>query len=141
MYAYSVFHPFFEQYLTTARDTTFVLLLSVVAVVTIAVPFTGSVALAAILALCLASLLLDMLGCMVLLGVQLNAVSMVNLAMGVGISLEFVVHLAQGFLLEQGSRCGTAARWVLPFCSSLPDLFVRCWACTRLSVVCAHARQ
>ena len=104
---YSVFHPFFEQYLTVARDAAAVLASSLAAVVAAATLFTASPRLAAVLAAALASLLLDMLGAMALLGVQLNAVSLVNLAMSVGIALEFVVHIAQGFLVALGTRCAS----------------------------------
>jgi Niemann-Pick C1 protein len=128
IYVYSVFHPFFEQYLSVGRDAAFILSCSVAVVVAAAATFTGSLTLGCILAACLSSLLIDMLGCMVLLGVQLNAVSLVNLAMGVGISLEFVVHLAQGFLVAQG--CRRAALLTILLC------IVRLLACAMLSPSC-----
>jgi Patched family len=105
VYVYSIFHPFFQQYLHIARDATFILSTACAVVFAAAVAFTGSARLGGILALTLSSLLLNMLGCMALLGVQLNAMSLVNLAMSVGIGLEFVVHIAQGFLIAQGTRC------------------------------------
>jgi len=37
-------------------------------------------------------------------GVRINAVSVVNLVMGVGLSVEFVVHIASAFLSQPGSR-------------------------------------
>jgi Niemann-Pick C1 protein len=101
---YSIFHPFFEQYLAIARNAAFVLLAALLAVLAATTVFTASLPLAAILAGCLASLLLNMMGIMVHLGVQLNAVSLVNLTMSIGIAVEFVVHIAQGFLVAPGTR-------------------------------------
>ena len=106
VYSYSVFHPFFQQYLHVARTSGFVLATACAVTFAAAALFTGSLRLGAITSIVLSSLLMDMLGAMALCGVQLNAVSLVNLAMGVGIGLEFLVHIAQGFLVAQGTRCG-----------------------------------
>jgi hypothetical protein len=104
VYVYSIFHPFFEQYLSIAGNAAFVLLAALLAVMAVTTAFTSSLPLAAILGGCIASLLLNMLGIMVHLGVQLNAVSLVNLTMSIGIAVEFVVHIAQGFLVAPGTR-------------------------------------
>lgn len=46
--------------------------------------------------------MLDVLeqGMMVILGIQLNAVSVVNLIMSIGIAVEFCVHLSHAFLVR-----------------------------------------
>jgi Niemann-Pick C1 protein len=114
VYVYSIFHPFFEQYLTIAGYATFILIFALLGVMAATAIFTASLPLAAILASCLASLLLNMLGVMVHLGVQLNAVSLVNLTMSMGIAVEFVVHIAQGFLIASGTRFAPTPVAVLP---------------------------
>ncbi|PPR89734.1 hypothetical protein GOBAR_AA30949 [Gossypium barbadense] len=43
-------------------------------------------------------------GVMAILGIQLNAVSVVNLIMSIGIAVEFCVHIANAFLVSNGDR-------------------------------------
>lgn len=40
-------------------------------------------------------------GVMVVLGIQLNAVSVVNLIMSIGIAVEFCVHISHAFLVRK----------------------------------------
>ena len=47
---------------------------------------------------------MDLLGVMVAWGIQLNAVSLVNLTMALGISVEFCAHLMRAFVVSPGSR-------------------------------------
>ncbi len=51
----------------------------------------------------------DLLGAMVVLGIQLNAVSLVNLVMALGISVEFCAHLVHAFAMAPGPRPVRAA--------------------------------
>ena len=74
LYAFSVFHVFFEQYLTIGAAAGRLLALAGAAVTLTVGIFTGSAWAAAITAGVLASLLVDLLAVMVLWGVQLNAV-------------------------------------------------------------------
>lgn len=112
VYSYSVFHPFFEQYLTIAGDAVWLLAFAGVAVLLVTLVITGSLWLAVILLLCLTSILLGMLGCMVLFSIQLNAVSLVNLVMSLGIGVEFLAHIAHSFLIAAGTRYGLSC-WLL----------------------------
>jgi predicted RND superfamily exporter protein len=43
---------------------------------------------------------------MAILDIQLNAVSVVNLIMSIGIAVEFCVHIAHAFLVSIYSCCG-----------------------------------
>jgi hypothetical protein len=74
VYAYSVFHVFFEQYLAVGGAAARLLLLAGAGVTAAVAAFTGSVWAAGLAAGVLASLLLHLLAVMVLWGVQLNAV-------------------------------------------------------------------
>eukprot|EP00884_Botryococcus_braunii_P021148 jgi/Botrbrau1/7717/Bobra.0159s0149.1 len=116
LYAYSIFHIFFEQYSSIRGQAAALLGVATCAVAAIVLLFTGS---AWASALILALLLLieefplewqvDLLGGMVLLGVQLNAVSLVNLVMSLGIAVEFCAHLVHAFTVAHGSRPARAA--------------------------------
>ena len=104
VYAYSVFHPFFEQYLTIVGDAVKMLSLACASVFLVTLLLTGCPWLAAVIFLCLALMLINMMGAMVLLGVQLNAISLVNLAMGMGIGVEFLAHISHSYRFARGSR-------------------------------------
>ncbi|KAH0915844.1 hypothetical protein HID58_030290 [Brassica napus] len=58
----------------------------------------------AIIVLVLVMILADLMGVMVVLGIQLNAVSVVNLIMSIGIAVEFCVHISHAFLMSNGNR-------------------------------------
>jgi Niemann-Pick C1 protein len=105
VYVYSVFHPFFEQFVAIKSVSVGVLVLACTLVLMVAYLFTRSVWLSVIMGMTLASLLLDIAGLLPLCGVQLNAVSLVNLSMCAGIGLEFIAHIAHAFMKATGTRC------------------------------------
>lgn len=74
VYSFSVFHVFFEQYLTIGGAAARLLLAAGAAVTITVGVFTGSAWAAAVVAGVLASLLVDLLAVMVLWDIQLNAV-------------------------------------------------------------------
>ncbi len=66
----------------------------------------------------------DMLGMMYLWNIELNAVSLVNLVMSVGISLEFCAHICRDFVLStQRSRLKRAEHALADMGSSVSDKF------------------
>jgi hypothetical protein len=73
VFPYSVFHVFFEQYLTPGRDAVAMVGLPALAVVGVAWAFTSSAWGAGLLLLMLASLLVQLGGAMYLAGIQVNA--------------------------------------------------------------------
>ncbi|RVW48387.1 Niemann-Pick C1 protein [Vitis vinifera] len=96
IFPYSVFYMFFEQYLDIWRT----------ALINIAI------ALGAVFIVCLVitsrngKLMPDgsTQGVMACLDIQLNAVSVVNLIMSIGIAVEFCVHISHAFSVSQGDR-------------------------------------
>ncbi|KAK3010816.1 hypothetical protein RJ639_011500 [Escallonia herrerae] len=58
----------------------------------------------AIILLVLAMVVVDLMGVMAILHIQLNAVSVVNLIMSVGIAVEFCVHISHAFSVSHGDR-------------------------------------
>ncbi|KAK9112478.1 hypothetical protein Scep_019997 [Stephania cephalantha] len=58
----------------------------------------------AIILLVLAMVVVDLMGVMAILNIQLNAISVVNLVMSIGIAIEFCVHIIYAFLASTGDR-------------------------------------
>ncbi|KAJ0024061.1 hypothetical protein Pint_09226 [Pistacia integerrima] len=58
----------------------------------------------AIILLVLTMIVVDLMGVMAILKIQLNAVSVVNLIMSVGIAVEFCVHITHAFSVSSGDK-------------------------------------
>lgn len=98
VFPYSVTYVFYEQYLTVVHDTAvnLVICLAVIFVVTfLLMGFNAGLAFA--ITLTVAMIITDIMGVMYLWGISLNAVSLVNLTMACGISVEFCSHIARAF--------------------------------------------
>ncbi|KAM3927967.1 NPC intracellular cholesterol transporter 1 [Leptodactylus fuscus] len=106
VFAYSVFYVFYEQYLTIVEDTVFNLCLSLAAIFFVSVILLGfEVWSAVLMCFTIAMILANMFGVMWLWGISLNAVSLVNLVMCCGISVEFCSHITRAFSVStKGSR-------------------------------------
>ncbi|XP_019086605.1 PREDICTED: Niemann-Pick C1 protein-like isoform X3 [Camelina sativa] len=104
IFPYSVFYIFFEQYLDIWRVALTNLAIAIGAIFVVCLLITSSAWSSAIIVLVLVMILLDLMGMMVILGIQLNAVSVVNLIMSIGISVEFCVHISHAFLMSSGNR-------------------------------------
>ncbi|XP_066209531.1 NPC intracellular cholesterol transporter 1 isoform X1 [Saccopteryx leptura] len=106
VFPYSVFYVFYEQYLTIIEDTVFNLCTSLGAIFLVTVVLLGCELWAAvILCVTIAMILVNMFGVMWLWGISLNAVSLVNLVMSCGISVEFCSHITRAFTVSaKGSR-------------------------------------
>jgi Niemann-Pick C1 protein len=104
IYAYSIFHIYFEQYLSVGRDALLLLGVPALAVLLACWAFTASLWSSLMLLGTLGSLLLHLAGSMYLSGMQMNAVSLVNMAMSLGIAVEFCAHVLHAFSVAQGSR-------------------------------------
>ncbi|RLM65939.1 Niemann-Pick C1 protein-like [Panicum miliaceum] len=93
IFPYSVFYIFFEQYLGVWKT----------AIMNICVCL-GYLWASAIILIVLAMIVLDLMGVMAMLGIQLNAISVVNLVMSIGIAVEFCVHITHAFMIGNGDR-------------------------------------
>uniref|UniRef100_A0A671XYK0 Niemann-Pick disease, type C1 n=1 Tax=Sparus aurata TaxID=8175 RepID=A0A671XYK0_SPAAU len=101
VFAYSVFYVFYEQYLTIAHDTALNLgasLASIFVVTTVLLGF--ELWSAVIVSMTIAMILVNMFGVMWLWSISLNAVSLVNLVMSCGISVEFCSHIVRAFSIS-----------------------------------------
>ncbi|CAH1435314.1 unnamed protein product [Lactuca virosa] len=104
VFPYSVFYMFFEQYLDIWKTALISLAIAIGAVFVVCLVITCSLWSSSIIVLVLVMILVDMLGVMAILNIQLNAVSVVNLVMSVGIAVEFCVHITHAFLVSSGDR-------------------------------------
>uniref|UniRef100_A0A673B615 SSD domain-containing protein n=1 Tax=Sphaeramia orbicularis TaxID=375764 RepID=A0A673B615_9TELE len=94
----SIFYVFYEQYLTIVHDTALNLGVSVGAIFVVTTVLLGfELWSAVIVCITIAMILVNMFGVMWLWGISLNAVSLVNLVMSCGISVEFCSHIVRAF--------------------------------------------
>jgi Niemann-Pick C1 protein len=95
---YSKFYVFFDQY-ASIKSLTGTLLGSALAIIfLLSAVLLGSLATAAVVTLTVIMIVVDVLGTMALAHVSLNAVSLVNLVICVGIGVEFCAHIARAFM-------------------------------------------
>ena len=104
VFPYSIFYVYYEQYLTIIGDSLLGVGVSVGAILVITSLLLGSFWAGTIITLIIIMILVDMLGVMYLWNIDLNAISLVNLIMAVGISVEFVAHITRAFCLAPGSH-------------------------------------
>uniref|UniRef100_A0A3P9APQ1 SSD domain-containing protein n=1 Tax=Esox lucius TaxID=8010 RepID=A0A3P9APQ1_ESOLU len=101
VFPYSVFYVFYEQYLTIVYDTVFQLVVSLVAIFVVTTVLLGFELWSGVLvSITIAMILVNMFGVMWLWGISLNAVSLVNLVMSCGISVEFCSHIMRAFSIS-----------------------------------------
>ncbi|XP_072021310.1 NPC intracellular cholesterol transporter 1-like [Amphiura filiformis] len=101
VFTYSLFYVYYEQYTTIVRDSVMNLGIALGAIflisfVLLAFDFFTSVFIVGTIAM----ITLDLIGLMYLWGIMLNAISLVNLIMSVGISVEFCSHIARAFAVS-----------------------------------------
>ncbi|XP_054841325.1 NPC intracellular cholesterol transporter 1 [Eublepharis macularius] len=101
VFPYSVFYVFYEQYLSIVFDTIFNLGISLGSIFLVTMVLLGFEVWAAIVvSLTISMILINMFGVMWLWGISLNAVSLVNLVMSCGISVEFCSHVTRAFTVS-----------------------------------------
>ncbi|EYU30271.1 hypothetical protein MIMGU_mgv1a000352mg [Erythranthe guttata] len=93
-----------QQYLNIWKTAMINLAIAIGAVFVVCLVITCSFWTSAIILLVLTMIVVDLLGIMALLNIQLNALSVVNLVMSVGIAVEFCVHITHAFLVTSGDR-------------------------------------
>jgi len=102
---------FYEQYLTIVRNTVFNLVASLASIFVITICLLGfDVWTAAVIVWTIAMIIANMFCLMYFWSVSLNALSLVNLVMTVGISVEFCSHIARAFALSTKSTRVERAR-------------------------------
>eukprot|EP01132_Coremiostelium_polycephalum_P006736 gene6736-8352_t len=98
IFPYSVFYVFFEQYLTIKNIAVMDILLALAGVFIVSLLLLANPIASLIVVVCVGMVSIDLIGVMALWNVSLNAVSVVNIVMAIGISIEFCVHIAHTFI-------------------------------------------
>ncbi len=103
VFPYSKFYIFFDQYATIVRLTGTLLGSALAIIFLLSSTLLGSLATGAIVTLTVAMIVIDVIGTMALAHVSLNAISLVNLVICVGIGVEFCAHVARAFMFPSKS--------------------------------------
>lgn len=111
---YSSFYHFYEQYDTIVSECAINVTLATIVTFLVALILLGFDIYAALCILLTVTMCtIDMLGSLVYLGIPLNAVSLVNILMSVGISVEFASHIVQAFTISTKATRAERAREAL----------------------------
>uniref|UniRef100_T1IKK3 SSD domain-containing protein n=1 Tax=Strigamia maritima TaxID=126957 RepID=T1IKK3_STRMM len=98
VFPYSVFYVFYEQYLTMWEDTLQNLGISIGAIFIVSFVLLGfDLFSALIIIVTITMIVMNLMGLMYWWKIQLNAVSLVNLVMAVGIGVEFCSHMTRAY--------------------------------------------
>ncbi|CAH2093182.1 unnamed protein product [Euphydryas editha] len=109
VFPYSVFYVFYEQYLTMWPDTLKSMGISVLSIFIVTFVLMGfDLFSALVVVITITMIVVNLGGLMYWWGISLNAVSLVNLVMAVGIAVEFCSHLVHTFSVSGGG--GRVAR-------------------------------
>jgi len=98
VFPYSLFYVFFDQYVHIINITQEVLGLGLASILLITALLLGSWRTAVIVTGVVAMTVLSVMGVMPLWGISLNAISLVNLVISLGIAVEFCAHIARAFM-------------------------------------------
>ncbi|XP_039756217.1 NPC intracellular cholesterol transporter 1 isoform X2 [Pararge aegeria] len=104
VFPYSIFYVFYEQYLTMWPDTLKSMGISVLSIFFVTFILMGfDLFSALVVVITITMIVVNLGGLMYWWGISLNAVSLVNLVMAVGIAVEFCSHLVHSFSVSGGS--------------------------------------
>lgn len=110
MFAYSLFYVFFDQY-TYIKGILLEDTLLAIAAVVLAIEIITNLGIALFVGLCVFLVSFNLLGLLWLLNsmisgfvIQLNAVTVVNIVMSLGFSVEFCVHVCIAFNRHYGTK-------------------------------------
>jgi len=102
IFPYSLFFVFFDQYAHIVSITQQVLGLGLASVLVVTALFLGSWRTGTVVTGVVALTVVNVMGVMGLWGVSLNAISLVNLVISLGIAVEFCAHVARAFMNHSG---------------------------------------
>ncbi|CAB3234366.1 unnamed protein product [Arctia plantaginis] len=103
VFPYSVFYVFYEQFLTMWPDTLKSLAISLLSIFVVTFLLMGfDMYLALVVVITITMIIVNLFGVMHWWGISLNAISLVNLVMAVGIAVEFCSHIVHSFSVAGG---------------------------------------
>ncbi|KAF3288833.1 hypothetical protein TWF132_007876 [Orbilia oligospora] len=103
VFPYSSFYIFFDQYTTIVGLTGKLIAGAVLSTFIISSVLLGSFLTGLAVSITVTMIVVDVIGVMALWGVSLNAVTLVNLVICVGIGVEFCAHIARAFMFPSRS--------------------------------------
>jgi Niemann-Pick C1 protein len=109
VFPYSLFFVFFDQYAHIVSTTQQVLGLGLASVLIVTSLFLGSWRTGIVVTGVVALTVVNVMGVMGLWGVSLNAISLVNLVISLGIAVEFCAHVARAFMNSGGVTVDNSA--------------------------------
>ncbi|KAG5221192.1 patched family-domain-containing protein [Salix suchowensis] len=98
VFPYSIFYVFFDQYAHIVAITQEILGLGLASVLIVTALLLGSWRTGTIVTAVVALTVINVMGMMATWGVSLNAISLVNLVISLGIAVEFCAHVARAFM-------------------------------------------
>ncbi|CAG2106852.1 unnamed protein product [Medioppia subpectinata] len=102
VFPYSIFYVFYEQYLTIWTDTITNLVITISAIFVVTFIFLGFDLISSLIVIAMiVAIVVNLMGFMFWWNISLNAVSLVNLVMSVGISVEFCSHITRGYVMSE----------------------------------------
>lgn len=105
IFPYCIFFIYYEQYLTIWQDALFSLAMSLFAIFVVTLFITAFDLISALLVTGMVLLILiNMCGMMWIWNIALNAISLVNLVVCMGIGVEFVSHIIRAYKNAEGSN-------------------------------------
>lgn len=102
-FAYSIFSPFFDQYLYLDKLALQLLGGALLAILVVTTVLLGSIRTAVIVGVCISNAVFCVAAFMATLGISVNALTLVNLAVCSAICVEFCAHVARAFMRAPGS--------------------------------------
>jgi len=103
VFPYSKFYVFFDQYASIARLSTALVGAALAFILVITSTLLGSIATGLVVTVTVAMIVVDIVGTMALANISLNALSLVNIIICVGIGVEFCAHIARAFTIPSAS--------------------------------------
>lgn len=103
VFPYSKFYIFFDQYSTIVQLSTALVGAALACTLVITSFLLGSILTGLVVTITVVMIVVDIVGTMAIAGVSLNAVSLVNIIICVGIGVEFCAHIARAFTIPSAS--------------------------------------
>ena len=100
IFAYSPFYIFFVQYTTIVRLTFTLISVALAIILLNSIILLGSVRSSLALVITVVMILINIAGVMSIWSISLNAVSLVNLVICIGLAVEFCVHITRAFIVS-----------------------------------------
>lgn len=103
VFAYSLFYVYFEQYLYIEDTAALGIYLALGAIFLMSLAIVRNLWMSFLITANVGMIVVELLGVMHLWGIDLNAISVVNVLVAIGISVEFLIHIAVAAIRSSGS--------------------------------------